>query len=683
MEWVLSSTWIQSASRLDGGGARRVWGFHKKLLDNPEAAGKGFNLERVKGAGKHMMSLRIDQGELRAIVWQDRRVSALLYVNLHDDAYSWAGKVVDVSVHKLTDGGFAVAITTESQADSSELACGLIDCSIPELCDLGLPMIMVPLVQEIREESELVDELVPALDKGLGDRLLALYLGEDVATVAARREASPPLADGAAGSAQGGDNVDGHDAPPPGSTQALSLNDVDRADFERLTEHPTAWWVALPDPAQRVIAEGTFPGDVLVTGGPGTGKTIVALHRSRHLARTGKKVLLTSYSGPLSKAMDRDIRLLCDEHELERIRVTNLDQVAREITAEGQVEMPLPGESEYAQRIRRACEALGRKGAKSPFDAVIADETQDFDVARLSLLRALAGRGRDRLTLLGDAGQRIFGEPLDLEDIGISVEGRTFELNAMYRTTKEIAEFGQRILTGGGGVPGHGRSGSSAPSSAVRGPRPLMIEYSSQQEESVAVAMAVLKRLQDGVPAERIAVFARRRKRLAGVECALRALGVECMDLKAKTYADIVGVRLMTMHQAKGLEFLVVFVIGVSDDALPEPAALKSAETEEQRQQAVERERSVLHVSATRATHELHLSWVGTPTVYLAGCEDLAEQRNGFDIEPYLGVELDTAALDGDPAGFRLQGQDYVAGGRQIAATLESYLSSCEEEWTS
>jgi len=47
-----------------------------------------------------------------------------------------------------------------------------------------------------------------------------------------------------------------------------------------------------------------------------------------------------------------------------------------------------------------------------------------------------------------------------------------------------------------------------------------MAELASLTEEAVAVAMAILSKLQAGGPPDRIAVFARRRKRLRGVECA-------------------------------------------------------------------------------------------------------------------------------------------------------------------
>jgi len=124
----------------------------------------------------------------------------------------------------------------------------------------------------------------------------------------------------------------------------------------------------------------------------------------------------------------------------------------------------------FSRRIQRATELLSKKAANGPYDAVIVDETQDLDVQRLALIRLLAGKGRDSLTLLGDMNQRIYGEPLDLEELHISVEGRTLSLAAGYRTTREIAELGQRLLPAETGAVPDIAPTLDAPASGVSGP---------------------------------------------------------------------------------------------------------------------------------------------------------------------------------------------------------------------
>ena len=61
------------------------------------------------------------------------------------------------------------------------------------------------------------------------------------------------------------------------------------------------------------------------------------------------------------------------------------------------------------------------------------------------------------------------------------------------------------------------------------------------------------------------------------------------------------GVALATLHKAKGLEWDIVFLVGMSDGAMPSAFAKSAAELEE--------EERLLHVGVTRARHQVHLSW--------------------------------------------------------------------------
>jgi DNA helicase-2/ATP-dependent DNA helicase PcrA len=62
------------------------------------------------------------------------------------------------------------------------------------------------------------------------------------------------------------------------------------------------------------------------------------------------------------------------------------------------------------------------------------------------------------------------------------------------------------------------------------------------------------------------------------------------------------GVTLASMHAAKGLEWDVVFVVGLVDGVVPISQSLS-------RPQAVEEERRLLYVAVTRAREQLSLSW--------------------------------------------------------------------------
>ena len=65
---------------------------------------------------------------------------------------------------------------------------------------------------------------------------------------------------------------------------------------------------------------------------------------------------------------------------------------------------------------------------------------------------------------------------------------------------------------------------------------------------------------------------------------------------------DSEKIRLSTIHQAKGLEFEVVFVIMLCDGMFPSARSSESNDGEEE-------ERRLFYVSITRAKNELYLSY--------------------------------------------------------------------------
>src|SRR5699024_9837272 len=94
-------------------------------------------------------------------------------------------------------------------------------------------------------------------------------------------------------------------------------------------------------------------GPVRVTGGAGTGKTVVAMHRARALvdllddepAGSGKPILFTTFNRALAQAIERDLNLLGGADLLDHVDVLNVDRLAMQIAsgAEGRNPKPLSG----------------------------------------------------------------------------------------------------------------------------------------------------------------------------------------------------------------------------------------------------------------------------------------------------------------------------------------------------
>jgi len=102
-------------------------------------------------------------------------------------------------------------------------------------------------------------------------------------------------------------------------------------ELERALDFPWEKWTVFLHPEQRQWVERDYTGPARVSGSAGTGKTIVALHRAAHLARThpDARVLLTTFSDTLANALQTKLkRLLGNEPRLaERIDVHSLNAV--------------------------------------------------------------------------------------------------------------------------------------------------------------------------------------------------------------------------------------------------------------------------------------------------------------------------------------------------------------------
>ena len=71
------------------------------------------------------------------------------------------------------------------------------------------------------------------------------------------------------------------------------------------------------------------------------------------------------------------------------------------------------------------------------------------------------------------------------------------------------------------------------------------------------------------------------------------------------------GIRLMTVHAAKGLEFHTVFITGLEENLFPH-----SHFGEKQNKESKEEERRLMYVALTRAKEKLYLSYAGMRFIY-------------------------------------------------------------------
>lgn len=243
-------------------------------------------------------------------------------------------------------------------------------------------------------------------------------------------------------------------------------------------------------------------------------------------------------------------------------------------------------------------------GGAVPFSHVVVDEAQDLSVAQARFLGAIGRAGRsDALFFTGDLGQRIFHLPFSWTKLGIEVRGRAQVLKVCYRTSHQIRRTADRLLaseiTDQDGIE-ESRRGTV---SVFDGPEPDVRLFNFQAEESAAVGDWLTARISEGVRPCELAILVRGNGQLARARVAAKAAS-----------ADI---PVITMHDAKGLEFCAVAVMALDEDVLPDPQRLADIGDMADLEAVQDTERHLLYVAATRARDRLMLSGIKPGSEFL------------------------------------------------------------------
>jgi len=368
MDFRIADTFTESLARLSGDEQKAVKTTAFDLQINP--ASPGMNLHKLeKSRDKGFLSIRVSQ-DIRLIVHRTAQSILLCYVDHHDRAYAWAERR-KLETHPKTGAAQLVEIRERVQeivvpvhvvapAAKERLLSNVSDA---ELLGHGVPPEWLADVRQATEDTLL--SLVEHLPAEAAEALLTLATG---GTPAKPRLATP--------------TIDPFEHPDAQRRFRL-MTDVD--ELARALDYPWERWTVFLHPAQRDLVERRFGGPARVAGSAGTGKTIVALHRTVHLARTNPdaRILLTTFSEALaSNLRTKLLRLVGTEPRLrERIDVEPLDTVARRLHDR------LFGRAEIAslEGIRELVREVARESADEKFSAafLLSEWTEVVDAWQL------------------------------------------------------------------------------------------------------------------------------------------------------------------------------------------------------------------------------------------------------------------------------------------------------------
>lgn len=329
-------------------------------------ADKGLHLESVENArDRRIRTIRITDFWRGVVLAPDDGSDVFLLVNVlpHDDAYAWAAKrlystntatrALEVRDAVALDELTPVYETAARTAPRRLFA----DISDGTLRELGIDDQVLRAARSMVDKAQLeaFSALLPEDQREVLEYLAEGFDPEDVYrdVVAVRRPADAP--------AEPVEDL----ATAIANTPARIRLVTGPQELEDILEKPFAAWRIFLHPSQRRVAYRTsYGGPAQVTGGPGTGKTVAALHRVKHLlGRSGDgRILLTTYTNALAAGLREMLGLLLDEDEklLARVDVTTVDAYAHSVVRARSANTPKPiGDREQQLLWEKVVKQLG------------------------------------------------------------------------------------------------------------------------------------------------------------------------------------------------------------------------------------------------------------------------------------------------------------------------------------
>ncbi|MFA6767626.1 MAG: 3'-5' exonuclease [Parabacteroides sp.] len=230
--------------------------------------------------------------------------------------------------------------------------------------------------------------------------------------------------------------------------------------------------------------------------------------------------------------------------------------------------------------------ALGKNNSINHVKHLLIDEMQDYSPIQYKVLQELYSC---RKTILGDANQSISPYGSSTADMiqKVLVTGRVMKLCKSYRSTLEITDFAQKI-----------RKNHEIEPIIRHGEKPQILKFTNEENEISYIS-------------DSISTFKRSDYNSLGIICKMESQAKEIADkLKMRTHdvyflssqsvAFVQGVIITSVHMAKGLEFDKVIIPQTTD-----------------RNYNSEMEKNMLYVAATRAMHQLTLTYAGMKSSFI------------------------------------------------------------------
>ena len=316
--------------KLDRSVKGAMWDFMRKFRQDP--ANPGLRFKQLKGDSR-LYSARVTD-DYRALMLHVKDDEYMLVTVKHrsesydnPERYAYQINQVTGGIDFYDMASLAGTVPPAAPAGPPPLFARY---SSSQLIELGVGRPLLSTIAKITNEEQLLEftECVPRLT---ADVLLALNDGASVEEV--MEQVTAPVS--------APEPVDPTDYAAAADRPA-SLVTTDDETLQAILQGGFERWQVFLHPVQRRIVERSYKGPARVSGGPGTGKTIVALHRVKWLVErlpsgsSGKEVLFTTFTKNLAVDLQQRLLLLGGPELLEHVDVVNIDRLATQVVNEAQ-----------------------------------------------------------------------------------------------------------------------------------------------------------------------------------------------------------------------------------------------------------------------------------------------------------------------------------------------------------
>lgn len=430
MDFLIADTFTASLARLTGEEQKAVKTTAFDLQVDPTRPGMSLHkLDRTRD--HNFWSVRVNR-DLRLIVHRTDASLLLCYVAHHDPAYEWAERR-RLETHPRTGAAQMVVIRetvqevlvphyVEEQQHTAPASAAPLFESFPddELLGYGVPEEWMADVRAATEDSLLA--LADHLPAEAAEALLELATG-------GTPRVAEPVPDA------------GPFEHPDAQRRFRVMTNIE--ELERALEFPWEQWTVFLHPEQRQLVERHYSGPARVSGSAGTGKTVVALHRAAHLARThpDSRVLLATFSEALASSLrTKLVRLLGNEpHTVERIDVHSLQSLGRRLHRSLVGPVELADHSVLRQLVLQAAESV--QGHRFRLNFLLSEFEQVVDAWQLDSWEAYRDVVRlGRRTRLPEAQRAVLWSIFELVRDGLHRRKLVTESGMFNTLAKTVAE---------------------------------------------------------------------------------------------------------------------------------------------------------------------------------------------------------------------------------------------------